>query len=160
MVLGEGLARLLAARVGDELVVLMQAADSSMGDDRLRVVGVARTGTSALDRQAAWMRQGDLAWLAGVFLLVNVWFSFVIANRSETSIAAATRGEGVNLKEAGQESHHEGLNMFEELCWINALANAEPASGAGQTRIVLSKRSLVISAEAALAMPSSVGTRP
>jgi ABC-type lipoprotein release transport system permease subunit len=52
--------------VGDELVVLMQAADSSMGDDRLRVAGVARTGTSALDRQAAWMRQSDLAWLAAL----------------------------------------------------------------------------------------------
>jgi ABC-type lipoprotein release transport system permease subunit len=66
VVLGEGLAKLLAARVGDELVVIMQAADSSMGDDRLRVVGVARTGTSALDRQAAWMRQSDLAWLAAL----------------------------------------------------------------------------------------------
>lgn len=43
VVLGEGLARLLAARVGDELVVLLQTADGSMGDDRLHVVGVART---------------------------------------------------------------------------------------------------------------------
>jgi ABC-type lipoprotein release transport system permease subunit len=66
VVLGEGLAKLLAARVGDELVVLLQAADSSMGDDRLRVVGVARTGTSALDRQAAWMRQDDLGYLAAL----------------------------------------------------------------------------------------------
>jgi ABC-type lipoprotein release transport system permease subunit len=47
-------------------VVLLQAADSSMGDDRLQVVGVAHTGTSALDRQAAWMRQSDLAWLAAL----------------------------------------------------------------------------------------------
>jgi ABC-type lipoprotein release transport system permease subunit len=66
VVLGERLAKLLAARVGDELVVLLQAADSSMGDDRLQVVGVAHTGTSALDRQAAWMRQSDLAWLAAL----------------------------------------------------------------------------------------------
>lgn len=66
VVMGEGLAKLLAARVGDELVVILQTADGSMGDDRLRVVGVARTGTSALDRQAAWMRQGDLGYLAAL----------------------------------------------------------------------------------------------
>jgi ABC-type lipoprotein release transport system permease subunit len=66
VVLGEGLARLLAARVGDELVALLQTADGSMGDDRLRVVGVARTGTSVLDRQGAWMRQADLGYLAAL----------------------------------------------------------------------------------------------
>lgn len=63
VVLGEGLAKLLSARVGDELVVLLQTANGTLGDDRLQVVGVARTGTSTLDRQAAWMRLNDLAWL-------------------------------------------------------------------------------------------------
>jgi hypothetical protein len=35
------------------------------------------------------------------------------------SIAEAFKTEGVQ-KEQVEEAHHEGLNMFEELCWINA----------------------------------------
>lgn len=66
IVLGENLARLLSAQVGDELVAMVQAADGSMGDDRLRVVGLARTGSSGLDRGAGWMRIGDVGWLAAL----------------------------------------------------------------------------------------------
>lgn len=64
--LGENLAKLLSAQVGDELVVLMQAADGSTGDERLRVVGLVRTGTAELDRQAAWLRLPEAAWLAAL----------------------------------------------------------------------------------------------
>jgi ABC-type lipoprotein release transport system permease subunit len=66
VVLGEDLAGLLAAKVGDELVVMLQAADGSMGDDRLRVVGIVRTGVGALDRQAAWMSLSDVGYLAAL----------------------------------------------------------------------------------------------
>jgi len=67
-------------------------------------------------------RSGLVAKVAGLavcFALINLWFAFIIANRSHTSMAAALRGEGVSLKQARQEAHHEGLNMFEELCWVN-----------------------------------------
>jgi putative ABC transport system permease protein len=66
IVLGQDLANVLAAKVGDELVVMLQSADGSMGDDRLRVVGIAQTGVGALDRQAAWMRLPDVAYLAAL----------------------------------------------------------------------------------------------
>lgn len=66
VVLGEDLARVLSVAVGDELVVMLPAADGSTGDDRLRVVGLARTGTSALDRGAAWMRLADVAGLVAL----------------------------------------------------------------------------------------------
>lgn len=66
IVLGQDLANLLAAKVGDQIVALLQAADGAMGDDRLHVVGIARTGTSELDRQAAWMRLSDVAYLAAL----------------------------------------------------------------------------------------------
>jgi ABC-type lipoprotein release transport system permease subunit len=66
IVLGATLADLLSAKQGDELVVLLQAADGSMGDDRVKVIGIARTGTTELDRQAAWMRLPDVAWLAAL----------------------------------------------------------------------------------------------
>jgi ABC-type lipoprotein release transport system permease subunit len=66
VVLGQDLANLLSAKVGDELVVLLQAADGGMGDDRLRVVGIVCTGSGDLDRQAAWMRLSDVAFLAAL----------------------------------------------------------------------------------------------
>jgi len=52
------------------------------------------------------------------YMMVNTWMKFVIANRSDMSIAAAFKEKGLNL--AGQKDvHNEGLNMFEELCWIS-----------------------------------------
>jgi hypothetical protein len=56
--------------------------------------------------------------LAGCYFLVSTWFAFVIANRSDVAIAQAFNGEGVSIKDA-RDSHHAGLNMFEELCWAN-----------------------------------------
>lgn len=65
VVLGEDLAALLSARVGDEVVLMLQAADGATADDRLRVVGLARTGTE-LDRRGAWMQLADVGWLAAL----------------------------------------------------------------------------------------------
>jgi hypothetical protein len=56
--------------------------------------------------------------LGGCFILLNGWMAFIIQNRSDISIATAFRNQGFNLKKES-EVHHEGLNMFEELCWIN-----------------------------------------
>ena len=56
--------------------------------------------------------------LLACFLVVNTWMKFIIANRSSMSITAAFKNKGLNL--AGQEKvHNEGLNMFEELCWVS-----------------------------------------
>ena len=52
------------------------------------------------------------------FLLVNAWMGFVIANRSTMSTVAALRENGFSLN-TEEKVHHEGLNMYEELCWIN-----------------------------------------
>lgn len=52
------------------------------------------------------------------FFLINAWFGFVIANRSTMSIASAFQEAGFSLKQ-NEDVHHEGLNMYEELCWIN-----------------------------------------
>jgi hypothetical protein len=58
------------------------------------------------------------AVLLACFLVTNFWMKFVIANRSQMSITAAFQQKGLNL--AGQKKvHNEGLNMYEELCWIN-----------------------------------------
>lgn len=56
--------------------------------------------------------------LAVCFLVINSWMSFVIANRTEMTILEALHEKGLHLKKE-EGVHHEGLNMFEELCWIN-----------------------------------------
>ncbi len=54
--------------------------------------------------------------LLGGFLAIGSWFAFVMAHRSTESIAGAF-AEG--KAEEKKVEKHEGLNMFEELCWIN-----------------------------------------
>jgi hypothetical protein len=61
-------------------------------------------------------RVGQAAVLVGAFAVISVWFSFVMSTRSTGSVAAAFASEGVL---ATAKARHEGLNMFEELCWIN-----------------------------------------
>lgn len=52
------------------------------------------------------------------FLVINTWMKFVIANRANTSITAAFSQKGLNLAEQ-KSTHNQGLNMFEELCWVS-----------------------------------------
>ena len=66
-------------------------------------------------RGGMWKR---LIVLGGCFMVVNAWMGFVIANRSDMSIVTALREKGFNLRN-DEDVHHEGLNMYEELCWIN-----------------------------------------
>ncbi len=56
--------------------------------------------------------------LLACFVVVNTWMKFVIANRSSMSITAAFHNKGLNLA-AQEKVHNEGLNMFEELCWVS-----------------------------------------
>jgi hypothetical protein len=58
------------------------------------------------------------AVLAACFLVINVWMKFIIANRSHMSITQAFHEKGLNLAEQ-KKVHNEGLNMYEELCWIS-----------------------------------------
>jgi hypothetical protein len=56
--------------------------------------------------------------LLAVFLVLNTWMKFVIANRGTSNITAAFEQKGLDL--ANQKKvHNEGLNMFEELCWVS-----------------------------------------
>ncbi len=58
------------------------------------------------------------AVLGTCFLVVNAWMAFIISNRAETGVIGALKEKGFSLGGEGKV-HHEGLNMFEELCWIN-----------------------------------------
>lgn len=56
--------------------------------------------------------------LGAFFIVVNAWMAFVISNRSDLSIAAAVHEKRFSLTNE-ERVHHGGLNMYEELCWIN-----------------------------------------
>ncbi|UCC24110.1 MAG: ABC transporter permease [Gemmatimonadales bacterium] len=66
VVLGRGLARQLRVAPGDELVVFLEAADGSLGNDLLQVVGVLETGNSMVDRGTAYMHIEDAQWVAAL----------------------------------------------------------------------------------------------
>ena len=66
VVLGAGMARQLRVGPGDELVVFVEAADGSMGNDLLNVVGVVRTSNTSVDRMTAYMHIGDAGFMAAL----------------------------------------------------------------------------------------------
>jgi ABC-type lipoprotein release transport system permease subunit len=66
VILGSGMANQLGVGPGDELVVFVEAADGSMGNDLLEVVGVVRTANTAVDRMTAYMHIEDARFLAAL----------------------------------------------------------------------------------------------
>lgn len=66
VLLGKDLARLLGVGPGDELVVFIQAADGSLGNDVLSVVGLVQSGNTAVDRATVLMHLSDVQMLAAL----------------------------------------------------------------------------------------------
>lgn len=64
VVLGAVMAKTLDVDVGDELVVLLQATDGSLGNDLLQVTGIVQTGNIAIDRHTVYMHIDDLQFIA------------------------------------------------------------------------------------------------
>lgn len=64
IVLGRKLARSLHARVGSEIVVILQAADGSLGNELYTVAGVLKTSGEGFDRSAAILHVDDLREIA------------------------------------------------------------------------------------------------
>ncbi len=63
MVLGNGLARSLGARVGSEVVVVVQAADGSIGNDLFTVSGILQSADEELDHGGALIAAEDFETL-------------------------------------------------------------------------------------------------
>ena len=59
VLIGVRLAATLKARLGDKIVLLVQAADGSMGAQLFRVSGIFRSGAPDLDRGVAYIRRQD-----------------------------------------------------------------------------------------------------
>lgn len=65
-ILGSIMAEILDVSVGDELVVLLQAADGSLGNDLLEIRGIIHTGNLQIDRQTIYMHLEDLRFLTAM----------------------------------------------------------------------------------------------
>lgn len=59
VILGRKLARTLNASIGDELVVVVQASDGSMGNELYFVAGILKSVGEAIDRSVALIHQAD-----------------------------------------------------------------------------------------------------
>lgn len=66
-----------------------------------------------------WSLWARVVVLGVFFLGFSAWFAFVIKHRTESTIVAALRAEE-GAQNSEEATHHLGLNMYEELCWVNS----------------------------------------
>lgn len=59
VVVGSGVANQLQVAPGDELVTFLEAADGSLGNELLKVVGVVKTSNNQIDRMAVYLHLAD-----------------------------------------------------------------------------------------------------
>ena len=86
ILIGDRLAVNLKAEVGDKVVLLVQAADGSMGANLFRVVGIFRSGAPELDRGMAFILRKDAQEL---FSLQNRVTEATILLNSSLAVPAA-----------------------------------------------------------------------
>jgi len=84
IVLGSRLAKSLEAKVGSEIVALVQAADGSLGNEMFRVTGILASVGDAVDRNAAIIHRGDWAEL---FAAEGMVHEVAITSRGKLSLA-------------------------------------------------------------------------
>jgi ABC-type lipoprotein release transport system permease subunit len=66
VVIGDGVARQLRVGPGAELVLFLEAADGSLGNELLQVVAVVRTGNLAVDRLTVYMHRRDAEFVTAL----------------------------------------------------------------------------------------------
>ncbi|MEZ4269360.1 MAG: ABC transporter permease [Myxococcota bacterium] len=87
-VLAQGLADQLGVAIGDELVVFLQGADGSLGNDVLKIVGVAKLGDSGMNRMTVYMNRADVAWLTALEGTVHEVSLFLEPGADPAAVAA------------------------------------------------------------------------
>jgi len=96
ILVGDRLATTLKTRVGDKVVLLVQAADGSMGAQLFRVGGLFRSGSPDLDRNVAYVRRSDAQDLFAlgdrVTEAVVLLESSAAVEGAQASLAAALAG--------------------------------------------------------------------
>ena len=112
VVLGDDLADQLRVATGAELVVFLEAADGSLGNDVLRVVGTVRTGNTEVDRSAAFLHLADaqhLTALEGRAHALLVRTDDPGAARATAAAVATALGARVGAPGTGEDVPEETL---------------------------------------------------
>jgi putative ABC transport system permease protein len=112
ILLGDRLAETLRAHLGDKIVVLVQAADGSMGAQLFRLTGIFRSGAPELDRGVAYMLLPDAQEL---FALGDRVTEEVLLLDSSEAVAATQRSVQASLATPDGD-------LYEVLTW----AEVEP----------------------------------
>lgn len=101
VVLGVGLSRTLGVAVGDELVVIAEGVDGSMGDGLLEVVGIVESGNSRIDRQVALLHLEEAQFIAAMEGAIH---EAIIKVTDPTEAPRAARGIQARLDDGDYEA--------------------------------------------------------
>ena len=107
VVLGSGVARQLQVEPGDELVTFLEAADGSLGNELLRVVGVVRTGNTGVDQRTVYLHLSDartLGALEGEVHELAIRTGDLTRARESAEAVAAALGARVGMPDDGPPS--------------------------------------------------------
>jgi putative ABC transport system permease protein len=104
IVIGDRLAVNLKAELGDKVVLLVQAADGSMGANLFRVVGIFRSGAPELDSGMAFILRQDAQEL------------FSLQNRVTEAVVLLNSSRAVPAAQQALQSELSG-KQFEVLTW-------------------------------------------
>ena len=95
-VIGKGLAKIVSATVGSEIVIVSQGADGSIANDMYKIVGIAESGDDIRDRVACYLHIEDAQEL---FVLDGRVHEIVVIVSNINRVAKVTDAIAANLND-------------------------------------------------------------
>lgn len=122
IVLGKKLARSLGVSVGDEIVVVVQAADGSLGNELYNVTGILKSAGDSIDRNTAILHRSDFEALfvsGGRIheIALNSRGAIPIETLSEIASRAAPEAEVKTWRQL-MPSLSDMVNLFDVSMWF------------------------------------------
>lgn len=106
VVIGLKLANNINAKVGDEVVVITQAADGSIGNDLYHISGILRTDLDEIDRMSVLFHIDDLAYLialpAAAHEIVIKTENLELLKQTKETLIAALADQALEIKLWGE----------------------------------------------------------
>lgn len=125
VVLGQKLARSLQAHIGSEIVVVVQAADGSLGNDLYSVTGILKAAGDSIDRNAALIHAADFVEL---FVSGDRIHEVSLNSRGQVSLEGLTALLSTAAPEEEIKSWRQLMpevsdmvNLFDAFIWIFGL---------------------------------------
>jgi len=125
VVLGQKLARSLQAQIGSEIVVVVQAADGSLGNDLYTVTGILKAAGDSIDRNAALIHAADFVEL---FVSGDRIHEVAFNSRGTVSLEGLTTLLSIAAPEEEIKSWRQLMpevsdmvNLFDAFIWIFGL---------------------------------------